>query len=370
MTRAGTFALPAPVPVPSSVLARVPIPASFLALVLGFLAAPLAWAKAPGAIPTAAPPTITVATLGEVLVDLERRAPAEVRPLNDSQLAAEVSAVVRSVHAEVGQRVAAGDLLVALDDADYRLALARSEAELASARARRQEAVAKLERARTLTRDQYVSADELLERETALAVADASISGAEVSLAVAERNLERCRVLAPFAGAVADRQAQVGAFVNPGSPLLRLTQTDRYELDAEIPAAQIESLLSADSMEFHSRGERWPLRLLRASPVIATERRARRARFEFTGESPEVGRSGEVVWRVASGQLPAGLVSRRGGRLGVFLLEEGRAVFRVLPGAQEGRPATVDLPLRAEVILQGRERLQDGDVVTVDRDRS
>ena len=102
--------------------------------------------------------------------------------------------------------------------------------------------------------------------------------------------------------------------------------------------------------------------------MIATARRARRARFEFTGAAPSVGRSGEVVWRVARGQLPASLISRRDGTLGVFLLEgsreAGRAVFHSLPGAQEGRPATIDLPPDREVILRGRERLQDGDAVT------
>jgi hypothetical protein len=63
--------------------------------------------------------------------------------------------------------------------------------------------------------------------------------------------------------------------------------------------------------------------------------------------------------------LPSNLVSRRQGRLGVFLLDGGKARFEPLPDAQEGRPASVTLPASTQVITMGRERLQDGAAVTV-----
>ena len=105
--------------------------------------------------------------------------------------------------------------------------------------------------------------------------------------------------------------------------------------------------------------------LSRLSPVVSRERRARRARLAFAGEAPAPGRTGELVWRVVSGRLPAGLLSRRDGRLGVFLHEDGRAVFHPLPAAQEGRPAAIDLPEDREVIVQGQQRLQDGELISV-----
>ena len=67
------------------------------------------------------------------------------------------------------------------------------------------------------------------------------------------------------------------------------------------------------------------------------------------------------------GQLPSNLVSRRNGRLGVFLHLGGKAVFTPLPGAQEGRPVAIDLPLQSEIIIHGRDRVQDGDTVIVSR---
>ena len=326
-------------------------------LIIIFLFPAFTWAQVP----------VQVQSVDEILVDLERRAPADVQPLNDALMAAEVAAVVAAVHADVGQQVEPGQILLQLEATDYQLNLQQAQANLASSLAQKAEADAKLKRARELGENQYVSADELLERETRVMVVTALIQANEVAVAVARRNLEKCRVTAPFAGVVAERMAQVGSFVTNGSPLLRLTQMDRFELDAEIPADLADSLYSAQSLYFESRGQRWPVELLRLSPAIEKARRSRRARFSFVQEAPTVGRSGELVWHVEQGLLPANLITRRNGQLGVFLHQAGLAVFKPLPGAQEGRPLAAEFPGGTQVIVRGRDRLQDGDAVTVSR---
>ncbi len=85
----------------------------------------------------------------------------------------------------------------------------------------------------------------------------------------------------------------------------------------------------------------------------------------FVAAAPAPGRSGQLVWTSAQGQLPARLVSRRDGVLGVFLYRGDRAEFAPLPQAEEGRPVSVDLPLDSQVIVQGQDRLQDGDAVVL-----
>jgi RND family efflux transporter MFP subunit len=256
-------------------------------------------------------------------------------------------------------------LLVELDRRDFQLQLDAARAALSSARARQAEASAKLERAQRLSKAQYVSEDELLTRETALAVSAAEILNAEAQVAIAQRQLDKCGVFAPFDGVVQERMAQQGAYVTVGTPLLQLTQTGLVELDAEVPAVLAESLQQAMDWYFVAGEQRWDVTLLRLSPVIQAGRRARPARFAFDGEPPPAGQNGELVWRVAGGQLPANLISRRQGELGVFLVESGAARFLPLPGAQEGRPVPVELPAGALVIVQGQDRLQDGDPVQV-----
>ena len=308
---------------------------------------------------------VQVAALSDIVVAREHRVPAEVVPLNDSVLSAEVNAVVRAIGADVGARVREGDLLIALEETDFELQLRAAEASLAAARSRLAEAKAKRDRAARLGDSQYVSEDELLTRETAVAVSEADIRNAEAQVAIARRNLEKCRILAPFDGVVQERPAQVGAYVTVGAALMRLVQTDLLELAAEIPVGLGAGFAAGAAAEFHSQGMRWPVRLSRFSDVVAAERRSRRARFEFTGAAPAPGRSGQLVWTSAQGQLPARLVSRRGGALGVFLYRDGQAEFTPLPQAEEGRPVAVDLPMDSRIIVQGQDRLQDGDAVVV-----
>lgn len=310
---------------------------------------------------------VSVEVLSNVLVDLERRAPAEVQALNNAQISAEVAAVVKAVHADVGQRVSAGELLLELDAKDYALSLDQARANLASSQAQKASADVKLSRAKDLVKENYLSDDSLLDRQTDVAVLGALIRANEVAVAIAQRSLDKCRVLAPFDGVVLERMAQVGSYVSNGSPLMMVTQIDYYELDAEIPSKVAESLPGASKIRFVSRGQEWTLDLLRLSPVIESERRTRRARFAFTGAAPAIGRSGEVVWSVDKGMLPSNLVSRRNGQLGVFIHEQDKAVFTPLPDAQEGRPVAVDLPAGTEVITLGRHRLQHGDSLNVRR---
>ena len=51
------------------------------------------------------------------------------------------------------------------------------------------------------------------------------------------------------------------------------------------------------------------------------------------------GSSARVVWQSREMHVPAQLLARRQGRLGVFVATDKTARFHVLPGAQEGRPA-------------------------------
>jgi hypothetical protein len=159
--------------------------------------------------------------------------------------------------------------------------------------------------------------------------------------------------------------AQTGGFVNPGTALLELAESDRFELKAEIPDEIADSLSRAEKIEFLSRNQSWSLELLRLSPLIESARRTRQARFSFASDAaaelPAIGRSGEVIWQVRSGMLPANLLVQRDRKLGIFLAVGGQARFTPLPGAQEGRPVPVDLPADSQIIVTGRERLQDGD---------
>lgn len=310
-----------------------------------------------------APATVAVRPLSEVALPAQGSAAASVLSPNDSLIAADVTAKVARVHAEVGSTVRKGQPLLELDAADYRLALAQAQAQEASAQASVQLAEQRLERARQLREKQFASDDEVLARQTELQAARAQLQVAEAARRVAERNVEKCRVVAPFDGVVTERLAQVGALAAAGSPMLRLVDLAAPEIEARVQAGDAEGLRGATTLVFESQGRQWPVELLRLAPVVDQAARTQVARLGFADAGAPAGSSGTLRWQGPARMLPPQLLVKRGESLGAFIVRDGKAVFVPAPGAQEGRPFAIELPAGAQVVVAGQQGLADGAIV-------
>ena len=308
---------------------------------------------------------VTVQNLGDVLVAREYRAPASVITANRAVVTSQITALIDELAADVGHEVGQGQLLVRLDQADTRLALAEAEAALAALDAQLLDASQRLRRAENLLERDFVSEDELDARRTEVAVIDANRRRQLVAIRDARLALSRTEVVAPFDAAVVERQGQVGNLATPGSALMTLVQTADREVDAEIDPRFAVQLETAADLRFVSEGREWPLELTRLSSVIETDTRKVRGRFRFPDESAPIGSGGEVVWNEPSGLIPVSLIVQRGNALGIFTVSDGRARFVPIPSAQEGRPAAADLPLDTPIITSGHVRLQDGDAIQI-----
>lgn len=318
--------------------------------------------------PASAParPAMKLASVAAVAMHPERSAPAAVVGKNEARLSAEVSARILALPADVGQSVRRGDVVARLDPRDAELSLERAEAALAQAGARHAQARAQLDRARALREKNFYSAEALTLRETELAAATADLRAATAQRDTARRVLDKHVLKAPFDGAVRSRSAQVGELAAPGSVLLTLVSAGELELAAQLQPRDAQSLAAATAAAvtpaptFEFAGGREAVELLRISPAVNRESRSIEARLRLAGKPPAIGTEGRLVWRDPQPHLPADLLVRRDGRYGVFVAQAGKARFHVLPTAQEGRPAPLDLPADAQVVTQGRHALQDG----------
>ncbi|MCI0518205.1 MAG: efflux RND transporter periplasmic adaptor subunit [Woeseiaceae bacterium] len=308
---------------------------------------------------------VSVQQLGDLLIDRELRAPATVVSANRAIVTSEVSALVREVTADVGAAVRKGDLLIRLDDDNARLALAQARASLAALDAQIVQARQRLRKAEELLEKNFVSDEELIARQTDVAVLEANRTVQLVSIEQAELTLSRTRIKAPFDATVVERQAQVGSFAMPGSPLITIVQTDSREIDAEIDPQYDGGLPAATDLYFASQGRNWPVTIARLSDVIETSTRKLRGRFVFTADAAPVGASGELVWHDAQGLVPVTVIVQRGTEFGVFIAEDQHARFVAIPGAQEGRPTAVQLPRDTLVVSRGHILLQDGDALKI-----
>ncbi len=136
-------------------------------------------------------------------------------------VATEIAAKVVSFDIPEGRQVAAGHVLVRLDDVEHRAATR-------VARARLRHADERLQRLRSLRGAQATSEQAL---EDALVAFDA----ARGALEEAESRLAHTVIRAPFRGVLGLRQINVGEYLEQGDAVVEITQVDPLELVFAVP---------------------------------------------------------------------------------------------------------------------------------------
>ena len=214
------------------------------------------------------------------------------------QVTSEVPGTIIAVHADDTQAVRRGDVLVELDPADARIALAAAEADLARTvrevsalfaqqaqrRAELEERDATLARSthdyarrEPLLADGAVSSedvahakeaiDELRAAASAARAADDTLAAqlqgttvathprvieSEAAVRSASLALRRTRIVAPAAGVVARRAAQIGERIAPGTPLLAVVPLDGVWIDANFKEVQLGRIRVGQPVTVHT----------------------------------------------------------------------------------------------------------------------
>ncbi|WP_332686586.1 efflux RND transporter periplasmic adaptor subunit [Devosia sp.] len=159
-----------------------------------------------------------------------------IHPVQEAAIAAQVSGLAETVTVRPGDHVEAGQLLVEVGTTDLRLQLDQQRSTMASTMVQLRAAETTLERTMLLS-DKGLAAQTTL--DTAQAQVDqltAAIATQQSQVALAEANLLRARVVAPFAGTVATRAIEPGQIVSPGTTMLTIVDlsTVRVEVVASL----------------------------------------------------------------------------------------------------------------------------------------
>ncbi len=173
---------------------------------------------------------VVVADRQSMMLSVETQ--GTVEPRMEADLVAEVGGRVVEVASalEAGGFFAEGELLIRLDDRDYRNALARAQAVRDRARSELTVRTKARKRIESLSEQGLASESTLDDSSNAEKIAVANLAEAQSGLAKAELDLERAVVIAPFAGRVRDRHVGEGQFVMPGARLARIYATDIAEV--------------------------------------------------------------------------------------------------------------------------------------------
>jgi len=191
--------------------------------------------------PQVTPPiTVRVVKVEPAPVRLQVHAQGTINPRTESDLVPEVSGNVVWMSPSLisGGYFEAGDVLLRIDDRDYRADVARAEAGLERSTADLELAQFEHERAVDLFGRALISQADLETRARTLRVAEAAMRDAELVLEAARRDLARTELKAPFSGLVRNEQVDIGQFVSRGSAVARIYATD--SLEVRLPLADRE----------------------------------------------------------------------------------------------------------------------------------
>jgi len=230
--------------------------------------------------PERAVPTVVAmpVVVGRHEVRLESEGVVESR--REVQIDAEVAGRVIRVSPELveGGRISEGDLLAEIDDADYRAALERAEAQLADARLALEVEKARGEQARRdwekLGRG---DASPLVLRKPQILSAESAIESAVADVERARRDVERTKIRAPFSGRVRSDGVEVGAVVAPGGMVAEIYSDTELEVMLPFSLRDFGYLRGTDTPRFELRAalggeeQRWPAELARVSGEVERE---------------------------------------------------------------------------------------------------
>lgn len=169
-------------------------------------------------------------------------------------LAAKVGGYITKTSVTDGQRVKKGDVLVEIDDRDYKNTLQQVKSDLVSVEARKRDSEKNTRRLVDLYSKGAVSQQQLETVSTGYAEAKAKFDSVSALVAQAELNLENTKIRAPSDGIVAKKSAEVGQLAAPGVPLIGFVGTEERWVTANFketeishvrPGAEVEVIVDA-----------------------------------------------------------------------------------------------------------------------------
>ena len=309
-------------------------------------------------------------------------------------ISAKISGRLSDVLEDQGSRVAKGQLLATLDDADFcqqvemakaeveatKASIDRAAADVNSAQATAVHARAFYNRVMPLAESKVVSEEDFDNAIQQRDVAESQLRRAELAKVEIERQLVKAdatlkyyeekladtRILAPFDGLIIRRDSDPGAVVVPGSSILQIISTEQMWVSAWVDESAMAELVIEQPARVVFRSEPnkyYKGTVARISPLADRETR------EFlvdvlVKELPKtwaVGQRAEVYIQTASKDnallVPPNAIVWQKGKPGLFINNSGHAKW-----------VNVETGLQGKESVEIRSGLKAGDVVIWQRD--
>ncbi len=280
---------------------------------------------------TAAPTPVTVAEAQRGPVAVHLASTSSVEAERTAKVLSQTTGVLAEVRIREGDQVTAGQVLARVDPRDRRLALEQAELRLARAEAE-------------LSRQtRAFEADLVSEYDFEKAKFDRDLAASERETARLE--LDRTEIRAPFTGRITEVLLVAGAHLDPAQHLLTISDFDTLVVRLYLPERDVVGLAPGQPARVHPEsevGQALSGRIREISPVVDPTTGTVKVTVQVP--SPRHAPPGATTVRpgsfarviIETGRredavlAPKRAVIQSGGSAHVFVVEDGRAVRRVV----------------------------------------
>ncbi|PWN05901.1 efflux RND transporter periplasmic adaptor subunit [Rhodohalobacter mucosus] len=197
---------------------------------------------------------------------LEERLSGVVAAANQIDMYPRISAPVLEVFVQDGDRVQQNDVLIKLDDSEYKEQLKQAEANLRITRAQQRQAEAELNEVESQMRRQLALNERDLTSELEMERVQALLESAEASYELARARVEqaqssvdeqkqllgRTEIRAPISGTVGQRSVEPGMLVNTGTMLFTIGDLTRSKVTINLTERMMQYINRGQSVRIFS----------------------------------------------------------------------------------------------------------------------
>ena len=220
----------------------------------------------------------------------ELRLPGSTAPLQSTVLYARTNGYVKRFHADIGDRVKAGQVLAEIESPETDAQLREARATLEQNRANLALVAQRLDRTTKARQTQAVAQGEVDDLTAQRNSATAAVGVAEAVVSRLETDQSFQKVVAPFDGVVTQRNVELGSLVSAGSsagvtPLFRLEQNGVLKVLIDVPQSAAPSVAIGQPVQVEVRerpGRRFEGKVARTAGAVDASTRSLRTEVQVS----------------------------------------------------------------------------------------
>ena len=283
-----------------------------------------------------------------------------VRPKLSAAIEAKVSGRIEQMLVVPGQTVKAGERLAQLDAHEI-------QSRLDQTAAARQQAENDLKRFTSLLEQKILSQAEFDNAQSKFRIAAAAEAEVKTMLGYTD-------IIAPFAGVITRKLADVGDLAAPGKPLLQMENPGTLRFEADVSEALIGNVKLGDKLAVRiaAVGSEIAGKVAELSPTADPNSRTYLVKLDLAGamglRSGQFGRVAVPVGEVSAIRIPAAALIQRGQMEMVFVVANSHAELRLVKaGSRVGDEIELVSGLNSgeQIVTENAADLVDGQPVTI-----